>query len=436
MTQGADPVAALPAAVRQRVLGLAAEALGAMPASDVPPALRRVARFAPRQRARLGAAAIAGALETDVVLRQRVAQHTAGTHGELVAALGAGAPLPAAEPADVAALAYLLRPDGWPDLVRTAGEQVRRQAEEAGTERAAQDAARLGEQLDAAREQTRVVRERLRLEVERLQAENQVLRRRVQELRERVRQADEGAAASTGAASDAVARAEAARSAAEAEARRLRGRLAEAEATIESTRRAERAGRNIGAARVRLLLDTLGEAASGLRRELALPPTELRPADTVGGLPPGDPETPTAGRLLGAAEPALLEELLALPQVHLVVDGYNVTKQEWGASSLEAQRARLVQGLGALVARTGAEVTVVFDGAELAGRPAVPASRGVRVYFSPPGVIADEVIRRLVQAEPPGRVVVVVSSDREVADGVRRPGVWTAAAVALVRLLR
>ena len=44
------------------------------------------------------------------------------------------------------------------------------------------------------------------------------------------------------------------------------------------------------------------------------------------------------------------------------------------------------------------------------------------MLFSKPGETADELIRRLVRAEPPGRPVVVVSSDREVADGVRRSG--------------
>ena len=61
--------------------------------------------------------------------------------------------------------------------------------------------------------------------------------------------------------------------------------------------------------------------------------------------------------------------------------------------------------------------------------------RGVRVLFSSPGVIADDVIRDLVGAEPPGRPVVVVSSDAEVVRDVLRAGARTAAAPALSRLL-
>jgi hypothetical protein len=59
----------------------------------------------------------------------------------------------------------------------------------------------------------------------------------------------------------------------------------------------------------------------------------------------------------------------------------------------------------------------------------------VKVIFSPEGVIADDVIRDLVAAEPPGRVVVVVSSDQEVARDVMRAGARSAASSALVDLL-
>ena len=100
------------------------------------------------------------------------------------------------------------------------------------------------------------------------------------------------------------------------------------------------------------------------------------------------------------------------------------------------QRDRLVAGLATLVARTGAETTVVFDAAETATRPLVRPPRGVRVRFTPEGVIADDVIREFVAAEPEGRAVVVVTSDRAVvADVVRKAGVRAVASAALVRLL-
>jgi predicted RNA-binding protein with PIN domain len=137
-------------------------------------------------------------------------------------------------------------------------------------------------------------------------------------------------------------------------------------------------------------------------------------------------------------DPGLLDQLLALPQVHLIVDGYNVTKEGYGGLSLEVQRARLLTGLAALAARCGAEVTCCFDGAALDALPSlppVPAQRGVRVRFSEPGVIADDLIRRLVRAEPPGRPVVVVSSDGEVIEGVEAAGARAVHAAALLKRL-
>jgi predicted RNA-binding protein with PIN domain len=46
----------------------------------------------------------------------------------------------------------------------------------------------------------------------------------------------------------------------------------------------------------------------------------------------------------------------------------------------------------------------------------------VRVVFSPPDEIADEVIKRLVRAEPTGRVVVVCTADQEVVAETSRAG--------------
>jgi predicted RNA-binding protein with PIN domain len=223
-------------------------------------------------------------------------------------------------------------------------------------------------------------------------------------------------------------------SGAEAELRRVRARLREAESALEAARRVTREGRTVEDVRLRLLLDTVVEAATGLRRELALPPTTIRPADLVEGAASTAPGG-AAERALLSDDPALLDQLLGLPQVHLVVDGYNVTMAGYPDLPLETQRARLVNGLAALAARSGAEVTCCFDGATVEGRVPSMSTRGVRVLFSKPGEIADELIRRLVREEPPGRPVVVVSSDREVADGVRRSGARPVSAIALVRRL-
>src|SRR5438046_8828529 len=59
--------------VRQRLINVASEVLGRMPPDDVPLPLRGIARFTPGKRARLGATALAAALDADDGFRRRVA---------------------------------------------------------------------------------------------------------------------------------------------------------------------------------------------------------------------------------------------------------------------------------------------------------------------------------------------------------------------------
>ena len=63
------PPPALPPAVRARVIALADEALGSLAEEDVPASLRGVRRFTPAKRARLGAASLGAALETEPTFR-------------------------------------------------------------------------------------------------------------------------------------------------------------------------------------------------------------------------------------------------------------------------------------------------------------------------------------------------------------------------------
>jgi predicted RNA-binding protein with PIN domain len=189
---------------------------------------------------------------------------------------------------------------------------------------------------------------------------------------------------------------------------------------------------------MRVLLDTLMSAASGIRRGLALPSTAMRPADLGReGEPVYDPFATVEARGRAEDDPTLIDEVLAVPNVHLVVDGYNVTKRGYGTLTLHAQRARLLSGLGALAGRASeSEITVVFDATAVVARPVgVAAPRGVRVVFSKPGQLADEEIVRLVQAEPDGRPVAVVTSDREVADVCAASGAKPVPSAALLARL-
>jgi hypothetical protein len=166
--------------------------------------------------------------------------------------------------------------------------------------------------------------------------------------------------------------------------------------------------------RLDLLLQVLESAALGLRREWDLIGGGPAPAEVVAS---GMAEPATDRR---THDPVRLVAWIALPGTHLIVDGYNVTKTGFAELSLADQRERLVRQLSALAARTSAEVTVVFDGAAVT--TSRPFARGVRVLFSAPGIQADDVIADLVRAEPTGRPMVVISSDRRVADHATRTG--------------
>lgn len=434
--EGAGPawVGPLPEAVRGRVVALAADTLGGLSDDDTPPSLKRFRSWTPQHRRTRAATPIASTVDRDVVFRQRVATEAREALPDLAAALDADEPLPAADPADVAAVAYLARTPGWAARVAAAADAAERAVADADTARAAEQLARLEAALAAERARHRNEVAGLRAEIEAAVAEAAAVAKLLREEKGARRRAERAAAEAEEAARDAQAAAAEATASAGDAVHQARARVEEAEAALEASRRAVREGRSLEDTRVRLLLDTVVESAAALRRELALPPVATRPADLVEAAQPGDKVT-AAERALLSDDPALLDQLVSLPQAHVIVDGYNVTKTGYPELSLEKQRTRLLMGLTHLAARSGAEVTCCFDGAALEGRVPPASARGVRVLFSKPGETADELIRRLVRAEPEGRPVCVVSSDREVVDGVRRAGARAVSASALVRRL-
>ncbi|MFR9676723.1 NYN domain-containing protein [Streptomyces sp. TR02-1] len=426
----------LPEKVRRRVVALTGEAVGGLTVAELPAPLRQYARFTPQRRTRFGGNAMAAALESDPVFRQRIATRLREQAAELARAVESGTPPAAADPVEVAATAYVLRPPGWSKLVAAAGEEAKRAQAEQVEEETQEELGRLREELSRARASARSEAERSRSEADAARKELEAVRRKLRSAQSDVKRG-EAALRKLRAEREEQRSAHAAEKAAgDSEVRRLKTRLADSESALEAARRAAREGRSVEDMRVRLLLDTVLDAAQGLRRELALPPAELRPADTVEAVEPGrmSPQD-VAARALSETDPALLDQLLALPQAHLVVDGYNVTKTGYPTMPLDKQRLRLLGGLAVLAAQTGAEMTCVFDGAELAAPVLLAPPRGVRVLFSKPGQTADELIRRLVRAEPPGRPVVVVSSDREVADGCAAAGARPVASALLLRRL-
>lgn len=430
----------LPAEVRQRVLHWVSDALHAVEPAQLPASLRRIASFAPRPRRRAAAVHVAKALRQER-FRVRMAEAVAERQPALAQEAAAESPDPAVDPLDRAAAWWLWRPDGWAERLSAVLAVASQEPEvlAADVEPSGQSARQvLQAEVDDARAQLREERDRQRDRVVRLRDERDRLRAGLTVERARADDLDDRLLTAHTEHTQALAHKQAAEAEARAEVRRLRRRVEQLEALRGEDSRARREERSLATARLRLLLDTVVDGASGLRRELALPPVTAAdlaasPAETVDARPPGA-EMPPPRAHQGAGD-RHLEELLGLPRAHLVVDGYNVTKADWGSLSLAEQRLRLLRELGPVAARHGAEVTVVFDGADLARPPAVPAARGVRVRFSPQDQSADDVIRALVRAEPPGRVVVVVSTDREVAESVARSGAHAVPSAALLALL-
>lgn len=427
------PEPTLPEVVRQRVIALAAGMLTALPVDEVPVSLRKVAKFAPNRRARLAGSAIASQLSTDPIFRQRISAKVIAEADQLGGVVVDGVAPAAADPIEIAALAYLARPSNWRQLIELAEEAVAAQTESEAVAEVLRDAESRADRAEHDRAVAKVEADKLRAELTRLrdemsgiQQEHRINLKALRDTQAALKRANELLAIEKGRATKAVADNE-------AEQRKLRAKLAEAQAVKEDARLAARESRSLDDARLWLLLETIGQAAVGLRRELALDPSKMLPADSVAASHAGTPGAQgPSSRGLDTDDPGRLTQLLALPKAHLIVDGYNVTKRGYAEMSLEQQRNRLVAALGLVATQTGAEVTVVFDGAErMHGLPTPP--RGVRVLFSPKGETADELIRRLVRAEPPGRPLVVVSSDREVADGVKRHGAYPMGSDSLLR---
>jgi len=425
---------ALPDAVRLRLADVAASALGRIPGSAMPAPVRPLARFALAKRARLGGQVLFAGLRDSPPFRAAVIDWARTYQPESL-------DIAAADAVSAAAAAVLLGAQSAAELVaevarRHSEMQLRaeRDAALAKVDRLIMENQRLRGELDTARKAAQCAGAAGEAEASRLRSR---LREQGMRLRAALDRADEAAAdrdAELTAARRALAAAQTQRDREQERAEVASKRAERAVSEAEAARQAVREARDADEVRLALLVDTMAGAVAGLRRELALDDHSTsqgsQPADLIrGGSPPGG----VSGRVDDAVA---LDRLLALPVVHLVVDGYNVTKTGYPDITLSDQRDRLIGQLAALAARTRVEVTVVFDGAAVvAVRSSAP--RGVRVLFSDAGVLADDVIRALVAAEPRGRPVVVVTSDQAVAASVRRRGAYPVpSAVLLARLTR
>ena len=112
--------------------------------------------------------------------------------------------------------------------------------------------------------------------------------------------------------------------------------------------------------------------------------------------------------------------------MHIIVDGYNLIRQSdalrrYERLSLEEGRKALIRSISLYKRQRGHKVTVVFDGWQ--GGPLEEERdklSGIDIIYSRKGEKADEVIKRMVQER--AEEIVVVTSDRDIADFVSRRG--------------
>ncbi|MFM8267346.1 MAG: NYN domain-containing protein [Ilumatobacteraceae bacterium] len=168
-----------------------------------------------------------------------------------------------------------------------------------------------------------------------------------------------------------------------------------------------RDGSAVDLERARRLLAEVTAALGGQPTGRARRPATRRPLPVPGGL------------LADSA--AAAEHVIRHRGVTVVVDGYNVAKLGWPERTLADQREACLAAAERIAVRWGTAIHVVFDGADVVGAH-TRGRRLVRVTFSPPGVIADDVIRAEVGVIPVDRPVVVVTDDQAVVADVRAAG--------------
>lgn len=400
--------------VAELALVVARRDIAATDAAPPPPSIRPLLRFRGRLSSR-ALTTLVGALDADDDLRRRVAE------------------IATEDAVGRAGWLYVHRPDGWADELAMLDEAAAERAELDRTNAQERSAHRRVAQLEQAADELRsqlssqdegLTQTRTALEAER------AARRGAEREMDRLRSTVDAANAQR---DQAVAELLDART--QSEERLAKLRRAESELARLATSR-QRWADPIESA-VTDARAALGEAAAALDVAAgALRPVEALDDVSTGAAGstamPGSLATGSAakgrrapirlqrGAIDGTVEAT--EQLLRTPGVLVFVDGYNVTMEAWPHLDARMQRDRLLSLLTAVSARSGADVSVVFDGEGDGARPSVSTPLAVRVHYSPKDVEADDMLIAMAHDAAPGRAVVVVSSDRRVGDGVRRSG--------------
>jgi predicted RNA-binding protein with PIN domain len=204
------------------------------------------------------------------------------------------------------------------------------------------------------------------------------------------------------------------------EVRKAKARAEKAEAKLEEAKAAMRELRQSAAAAT--------PPPKPVKKKLAAPPT---------------PEEPTRRRRLSAPKgrfqdaPETLTEWLSAPNVHLLIDGYNVSKAEggFGDLSLESQRIRLIEEVSKVARKHKIEATIIFDGSHIAPGTSRRSRGPVAVEYSRPDEIADDHLIAKLEGLPKYPVV-VATNDRELQGRAAKIGATIATSNQLLALIR
>ena len=114
---------------------------------------------------------------------------------------------------------------------------------------------------------------------------------------------------------------------------------------------------------------------------------------------------------------ALIKEI----KLKILIDGYNLIKRVVGTNSIgERVREQFLQAIGRYAKRKQHAVTVYFDGGDLA-YASHEQCYGLQIVYSGYQQTADDMIKQVVRTLR-GQAVVLVTSDRELADFARSWG--------------
>jgi predicted RNA-binding protein with PIN domain len=292
----------------------------------------------------------------------------------------------------------------------------------------------LRERLEAERRRSRKLREELRVQREHGRRALDAEEARSADLARKLSDAEKELDDARAAAMAAALRADKVAEDAEKRLRRERRAAGKAKEGADEARRELRSvKRELGRALQELA--RLRERADEVNPGHAPPRTQPIAAPKPARPQPRKPLRVPRGRL--PEDPQTLDEWLSRDGIHLMIDGYNVTKAEggFGELALERQRERLIDEVGKLAVRKKVRTTIVFDGSSVPPGRSRRLRRSVAVEYSRPDEPADDHLIAMLDADP-SEPAVLVTNDRELQARAAALGATIASSDQLLALIR